>query len=220
MPPPEDSRRKYITLLAVEPKDGTLSCEVLVSFDRMQAVGRRSLGQAKECGYIVPTVLKKPSAIFEGLRRDEDEDRWGEVAMTAMSDSDFAKRMMLLARPAEQFEPTATYDPDGDCIEFLAKPDPFYAERVDDLVTVYYSQETNEIIGSLIKGAAGFCSKVLETMPGFRIEIKDGRVRLVHLFRARLWTSNTDRSDLVTLTNEKLIQVAEESDLETEMCLA
>jgi hypothetical protein len=120
--------------------------------------------------------------------------------MTAMSDSDFAKRMMLLARPAEQFEPTATCDPDGDCIEFLAKPDPFYAECVDDLVTVYYSQETNEIIGSLIKGAAGFCSKVLETMPGFRIEIKDGRVRLVHLFRARLWTSNTDPSDLVTLT--------------------
>ena len=47
--------------------------------------------------------------------------------MTAMSNSDFAKRMMLLARPAEQFEPTAIYDPDGDCIEFLAKPDPFYA---------------------------------------------------------------------------------------------
>ena len=42
--------------------------------------------------------------------------------MSAMSNSDFAKRMMLLARPAEQFEPTALYDPDGDCIEFLAKP--------------------------------------------------------------------------------------------------
>ena len=52
MPPPGDSRRKYITLLAVESKDGTLSCEVLISFDRMQAVGRRSLGQARECGYI------------------------------------------------------------------------------------------------------------------------------------------------------------------------
>ena len=67
--------------------------------------------------------------------------------MTVTSNADFAKRMMLLARPAEHFEPTAIYDPDGDCIEFLAKPDPFYAERVDDLVTVYYSQETNEVIG-------------------------------------------------------------------------
>ncbi len=43
---------------------------------------------------------------------------------------------MLLARPAEQFEPKATYDRGGECIEFLAKPDSFYAERVDDFVTV------------------------------------------------------------------------------------
>jgi hypothetical protein len=137
-----------------------------------------------------------------------------------MSNSDFAKRMMLLARPAEQFEPTAIYDRDGDCIEFLAKPDPFYAERVDDLVTVYYSQETNEVIGSLIKGVRGFCEAIDRTMPGFKIEIRDGRIRLVHLFRARLWTSKTDPKDLATLTYEKLIQVAEESEVEAEMCSA
>lgn len=63
--------------MALEPSDGTLSCEVLISFERMQAVGRRSLGHAKECGIIVPMILQKPSSIFEGLRRDEDEDRWG-----------------------------------------------------------------------------------------------------------------------------------------------
>jgi hypothetical protein len=140
--------------------------------------------------------------------------------MTAMSHSDFAQRMMLLARPAEPFEPTAIYDPDGDCIEFLAKPDPLYAERVDDLVTVYYSQETNEVIGSLIEGVRSFCEKILQTLPGFRIEIRDGRVRLVHIFRARLWTSKTDPQDLATLTYEKLIQVAEDSNVEAEMCLA
>jgi len=70
-------RRDYITLLAIEPKDGTLTCEVQISFERMQAVGRRSMGHAKECGLIVPMILEKPTAIFEGLRRDEDEDRWG-----------------------------------------------------------------------------------------------------------------------------------------------
>ena len=53
------ARRDYITLLAIEPKDGTFSCEVQISFERMQAVGRRSMGHAKECGLI------------------EDEDRWG-----------------------------------------------------------------------------------------------------------------------------------------------
>ena len=44
----------------------------------------------------------------------------------------------------------ATYDLDGDCIEFLARPDPFFAEQVDDSLTVYRSQETGEIIGCLI----------------------------------------------------------------------
>jgi len=70
-----DSRREYITLAAAEP-DGTAG-HVQISFDRMQAVARRSLGQAKECAFIVPGILQKPSAIFEGLRRDEDEDRSG-----------------------------------------------------------------------------------------------------------------------------------------------
>jgi hypothetical protein len=139
--------------------------------------------------------------------------------MNPMSSSDFAKRMILLARPADHFEPTATYDPDGDCIEFLAKPDPFYAERVDDLVTVYYSQETHEVVGSLIKGVRDFCKSIDRTMPGFKIEIRDRRVRLVHIFRARLWASKTGPQDLATLTYEKLIQVAEESDIEAEMCL-
>src|SRR5271155_4913715 len=108
--------------------------------------------------------------------------------MTAMSDSDFAKRMMLLARPAEQFRPTATYDPDGDCVEFLAKPDPFYAERVDDLVTVYYSQETGEVVGSLIKGVVRFCNEFSKKNPGFHIVIEDGPIRLEHLFLARMWS--------------------------------
>src|ERR1700730_7847277 len=80
-----------------------------------------------------------------------------KIAMTVASNAEFAKRMMLLARPAEQFRPTATYDADGDCIALLVKPDPFYAERVDDLVTVYYSQETGEVIGSLLKGVSQFC---------------------------------------------------------------
>jgi len=63
--------------MAIEPGDGTLSCEIQVSFDRMQAVGRRSMGQAKECGFILPRILERPTAIFEGLRSDEDEDRRG-----------------------------------------------------------------------------------------------------------------------------------------------
>jgi hypothetical protein len=140
--------------------------------------------------------------------------------MTPMSASDFADRMMHLARPDEKFEPSATYDKDGDCIEFLVSADSFYADRIDDLVTAYYSQDTGEIIGSLIKGVSAFCKKMTETMPGFAIEIKDRKIQLVHIFRARLRTSQNDATGIRTLTYQMLIQAAEESDLETEMCLA
>ena len=140
--------------------------------------------------------------------------------MKAMSNSDFVERMTQLAASADPFEPTASYDPDGDCIEFLAKPDPFYAERVDDLVTVYYSQETGEIVGSLIKSASKFCQRLLERFPGFRIEIIDGRVKLEHLFLARLWSASPEQQEIITVTYRKLIQVAEETHAEAEMCVS
>ncbi len=136
--------------------------------------------------------------------------------MTITSNEEFAKRMMLQAEPAERFKPTAIYDPDGDCIEFLVSPDPFYAERIDDLVTVYYSQETNEVIGSLIKGVSKFCRSVLQQMPGFRIEIRDGRVSLEHIFRARLWSTPPEPQTLPTLVYRKLITMAEQAELEVE----
>lgn len=139
--------------------------------------------------------------------------------MTVTPNEEFAKRMMLLARPAEQFKPTAIYDPDGDCIEFLVSPDPFYAERVDDLVTVYYSQESKEVIGSLIKGVSKFCRALLKQMPGFMVEIHDGRVKLEHVFRARLWSLQQEPRDFPTLTYLKLRDIAKQANVETEMCL-
>jgi len=40
----------------------------------MHTVAQRSLGHAKECGLLVPHTLQNPTAIFERLRKDEDED--------------------------------------------------------------------------------------------------------------------------------------------------
>jgi hypothetical protein len=140
--------------------------------------------------------------------------------MSVTSNEEFAKRMLLLARPAEHFRPTATYDRDGDCIEFLVRPDPFCAERVDDLLTVYYSQETGEVVGSLLKGVSQFCKQMLEKMPGFRIEIHDGRIQLVHIFRARLWSSQLGPQEMPALVYRKLIEVADEAAVEAELCFA
>lgn len=140
--------------------------------------------------------------------------------MNVTSNSEFARRMTLLAQPAERFKPSATYDRDGDCIEFLAKPDTFYAERIDDLVTVYYSQETGEVIGSLIKGVSKFCRDIANTMPGFKIEIHDGPVRLQHIFLARMWSANLHPQDMTTLTYRKLVDVSRDAVVEGELCMA
>lgn len=138
--------------------------------------------------------------------------------MTALSNEEFAKRAILLAGSAERFQPTTTYDPDGDCIDFLARPDPFYAERVDDLVTAYYSQETGELVGSLLKGVLAFCKKMSETMPAFEVVIRDGRVQLVHIFRASLECPEGDPKDMRSQTYAQLIEVAESMKAEAQMC--
>jgi hypothetical protein len=68
-----------------------------------------------------------------------------------LTNDEFAARVLALAKLAEPFTPHAYYDSDGDCIEFLARPDNFHAERIDDLITVYRSEETGEVIGCLLK---------------------------------------------------------------------
>ncbi len=136
-----------------------------------------------------------------------------------VSNEEFAKRMMLLAQPAEQFRPSASYDPDGDTIEFLAKPDPFYGERVDDLLTVYFSQESGEVVGALLTGASRFCKRMLAKMPGFGVELHDGRLLLAHILRARLWSLSVGPQDMPTLIYQKLIEVAGKAEVEAEMCV-
>ncbi len=138
--------------------------------------------------------------------------------MTAMPNNDFAEKMMQLVPSDESFQPRADYDRDGDCIEFIFRPDPFYAERVDDLVTVYYSQETGEVIGSLIKGVSRFCQRMLQSNPGFRIVIQDGKVKVEHIFLAHLLgRKDIQPDDVASVTYRKLIDAAEASDIEAEV---
>lgn len=147
--------------------------------------------------------------------------------MTAMNNSQFAEFVLNQRRSAPAFQPTTTFDPDGDCVEFIAKPGPFYAKRIDDLLTVYYDQESDEIIGSLIKGIAGICRRLSEKMPAFKIEVEDGPVKLEHLlFLTKLLASPDDSgpemAQVSTLTYrkqvyKKLIEAAGQSNAEAEL---
>lgn len=70
------TRREYLTIGAIDPINGK-ELKVLISYDRIHEMASRSMGQVYECGEFVPLVLKKPSAIFEGLTQEEDESKRG-----------------------------------------------------------------------------------------------------------------------------------------------
>ncbi len=135
--------------------------------------------------------------------------------MKAIANTELAKFLDGLKPAAEQFEPTAIHDPDGNCIEFLFAPDDFFAERIDDVVTVYYSRESGDLIGSLIKNVSG----IKEKLPGvFGISLDDGKVKLSHLFVAVAASLKKDDKPRI-LIYKKLTKAAEDASAEAELCL-
>lgn len=69
-------RRDELWLPAIDPATGKL-VQVQISHGRLQAMARFGQAHVLECAYIVPEILERPSAIFEGLKRDQDEDSMG-----------------------------------------------------------------------------------------------------------------------------------------------
>ena len=133
----------------------------------------------------------------------------------------FTESMLELSQEPIDFVPDAYYNKAGDCIEFLAKPDPFYCERINDQVTVYYSQISKDVIGAQIKDIKKLKAEILSKMPGFAIEIRDGKVKLSMLFLASLWSADwQDNETCYVQVYEKLRQYAEENNAEAEFCLA
>jgi len=145
--------------------------------------------------------------------------------MKHLTNEQFAKMVLDTASPEQPFRPNATYDPDGDCIEFIIKPDNFYAHRIDELLTVYYSEKTNEVVGSLIKSVKAFCKKLIQQSPWFAIVIYEPPIQLSHLFLARLTQlqgkpDQTAELHLLT-TYRELIKCAQQENIEIpgEVCM-
>jgi len=132
--------------------------------------------------------------------------------MKTTSNKDLAGFIDGMPLPSGDFEPTAFYDPDGDCIEFLFASDDYYGERIDDLVTVYYSRTSGELIGSLIKNV----SNIKRNSPGvFAISVEDDRIILRYLFVAAAG-SLEDKAHIQIY--KRLAQFAERTNAEAELC--
>jgi hypothetical protein len=134
------------------------------------------------------------------------------------TDEQFLAEMESMFGPPQDFRPTATYIAEGDCIEFFARPGSYYAKRLDDLVTVYLSRANDEVVGSLIKGVSSFCRDVLKRFPQFGIVIDGGKVRLEHLFLARLMTEDPAHEPDAAPAYKELIDAAHEANAEAELC--
>ena len=137
---------------------------------------------------------------------------------TLNNGEEFMAEMEAMYGPPQEFQPTATYIRSGDCIEFVARPGRYRAQRLDELVTVYLSEENDEVVGSLIKGVRQLCRQITERLPGFKVNVDDGKVRLEYLFLAHLW-SEPQSDKLIELTYRKLLKVAVETQAEAELCV-
>ncbi len=121
-------------------------------------------------------------------------------------EDDFLKSVLDEFGPIKPFKPSAYFDPDGNCIEFLLSNRQWRATVLDRWVTVYQAEDNDEIVGGLVKDI----SDLMEEYPGLDIEIKDSVVEVACVLRAPAWTT-ADPVKKKTYTN--VIQGAEEAQL-------
>ena len=86
----------------------------------------------------------------------------------------------LATRPHKGFKATPHYSDEGDCLTFYFKNVPSYRDRVDELLTVYLSLETDDLVGCQIKRIG----RIMKRLRNLRILIKDKDVELRVLFLA------------------------------------
>lgn len=130
---------------------------------------------------------------------------------------EFANLVLGAVEPDAAIDlPQVVYDADGDCIEFIASNEDFEAVRVNSMLTLYVGRQSQEIAGSLIKGVHSIIKAILDEYPGFKLDVRGGKLRLEHTFTAKLWSSEDD-DDTVDVYL-KLREVAEKTKAQVELC--
>jgi hypothetical protein len=84
----------------------------------------------------------------------------------------------LESNPCKGFRPVPHYFPTGDYVTFYVKDERCHAERVDDLLTVFLSNENEELIGCKIKGVR----HLLDAMGTFGVVVQHEDVSLELFF--------------------------------------
>ena len=73
-------------------------------------------------------------------------------------DNEFAQTVFELAANQQEFRPFVFHN-EGDEIEVFGKSDTYYSEWINPHLSLYRSEETDEIIGCCVHGVSGLINK-------------------------------------------------------------
>ena len=123
-----------------------------------------------------------------------------------MNLAEFAKGRM------PEFRPYKRYCSESDCLEIFVGGDDAYAERVDDLLTVYWSESDNDaLMGCEIKGVR----EIVAEAGAIGVAIaKNGRLKLAGLFMAY---QGLHPDKIPVRTYHKLVRFAMKNNEELEL---
>ena len=139
--------------------------------------------------------------------------------MTVLSHQEFINRIFEIAgEPVEHFEPFAFHNTDGDCIEFFVLPDDYFAERIDDYLTLYLDMDTEQIVGFVIKNVKRILDRLSRQRQAMAFVVDDGIVALRSLFVAMFANglgnaSQEEQQDLVIRHYKKVVEIAETNEI-------
>jgi len=110
----------------------------------------------------------------------------------------------LAERKCQGFKPVPHYFANGDFVTYYLSDERCYAQRVDDLLTVYLSMQTHELAGCKIKGVR----HILQTAGDFGVTIdgKDVRLGLFFFIGAAMAKDETQKRRY-----EQLRQIAKDA---------
>jgi len=83
-------------------------------------------------------------------------------------------KQYLESHKCRGFNPVPHYFPRGDFVTYFFHSDRCHAQRVDDLLTVYLANGTDELVGCKVKGV----KHILNSAGDFGVTIGEGTVKL------------------------------------------
>lgn len=144
--------------------------------------------------------------------------------MTVLPDPAFVERLFEVAgEPVATFQPFTFHNTDGDCIEFFVSSEDYFAERIDDYLTLYLDIDTEQIVGFVVKNVKRILADLSCNRAALAFVVDDGRVRLRSLFVALFSDSKLEaqKQDIIVREYSKVVNLAESHRLdEIELAIA